>query len=163
MTNALQDSPIVSRVSKRTSAGSVVPSKRRAQIAALETSLRERADAITDFSPQTEHYFAHGVYGRRFRMPAGQVVVGKIHRYPCVNVIAQGTVVVTSSTDDVPPGTRLTAGSVWVSKPGTCRAVLALEDAIWVTSHPNPSNTEDLDQLERELMVPTFEALEHQE
>lgn len=133
---------------------------RRAQIAALENKLREYPDAITDFTAQTEHYFAHGVYGRRFYMPKGFVVVGKIHRYNCINVLAQGRVVVTSSTDDVPPGSVIEPGTVWVSLPGTQRAVLALEDSVWVTSHPNPENHTDVALLEHELICKGYDALE---
>jgi len=134
--------------------------ERRSQIAALETMIRELPDAITEFSPQTEHYFSHGVYGRRFYMPKGQVVVGKIHKYSCVNVLAVGSVVVTSSTDDVPPGTLIEPGTVWVSLPGTKRAVFALEDSVWVTSHPNPDNITDVALLENELICKDYEALE---
>ena len=136
---------------------------RRAQIAELKQALTELPDAITDFTEQTLHHFAHGVYGREFWMPKGQVVVGKIHRFPCLNIFVKGKVVVTSSTDDVPPGTIIEAGSVWVSKPGTQRAVYALEDSIWFTAHPNPDNGEDLLVIEDALIVKDFEELEHQE
>jgi hypothetical protein len=137
-------------------------SERRAQIEELKQVLMALPDAITDFTAQTFHHFSHGVYGREFWMPKGQVVVGKIHRYPCINVFIKGKVVVTSSSDDVEPGTILEPGRIWVSKPGTQRAVYALEDSIWFTAHPNPGNETDLLVIEENLIVKNFEALEMQ-
>ena len=135
---------------------------RRGQIAELKQAIMELPDALSDFTEQTFHHFAHGVYGREFWMPQGQVVIGKIHRYPCINIFVKGKVVVTSSTDDVPPGTIIEPGNVWVSKPGTQRAVYALEDSIWFTAHPNPDNGEDLVAIEEHLILKDFEALEQQ-
>jgi len=137
---------------------------RRRQIMDLEDALNARPDAFKSENNEyitTEHYFAEQVYGRRFSMKKGVTVTGKIHRFPCLNVLAVGRVVVTSSSDEVPPGTIIEAGAVWVSLPGSKRAVFALEDSVWVTSHQNPTNTQDLAAIEEYLIAKDFALLEN--
>jgi hypothetical protein len=136
---------------------------RRNQVQALEAAIRDTPGSFTTENNehiQTQHHFAEQVYGRQFSMRQGVVVTGKIHKYPCLNVIAKGRVVVTSSSDDVAPGTVLDAGTVWVSLPGTKRAVYALEDTVWVTAHMNPTNTRDMAAIEAALIAPDFLSLD---
>ena len=37
-----------------------------------------------------QHHFAPGAYGREMTLPAGLVVVGKIHKHAHINVISKG-------------------------------------------------------------------------
>ena len=102
---------------------------------------------------QTRHFFAPGVYVRQLTRKKGVLIVGKMHREACVTILLSGELLVSSSTDDVPAGTIVSAGAVWVSKPGTKRATFALEDSVLITVHPNPTNTQDLDKLEAAIIV----------
>ena len=87
-------------------------------------------------------------------MPAGHVVVGKIHRHAHVNTISRGRVVVATEF-----GTQeLVAPCTFVSLPGTKRAVAVQEDTIWTTYHP--TNETDLSVIEASVIAPTFEAYE---
>jgi quercetin dioxygenase-like cupin family protein len=101
---------------------------------------------------QTAHFFAPGTYVRQLTRKAGVLIVGKQHKEACVTILLKGRIAVTSSTDDVPRGTIIEAGAVWVSKPGTKRATYALEDSILLTVHPNPDNLTDLDELEARII-----------
>jgi len=104
---------------------------------------------------ETTHYFADGMYARALFRKAGTLIVGKIHKREHFYIIAMGKVKVT--TDD---GVEtLSAGTVIVSKPGTKRAVYALEDSLCVTVHRNHQNTRDLKKLEKRLIVPEANAL----
>jgi len=110
---------------------------------------------------QTSHYFAPGLYARQLARKQGVVIVGKCHKEACLTMLLSGRLAVTSSTDDVPPGTIVEAGAVWVSKPGTKRATYALEDSVLLTVHGNPMNLTDLDELEALIILP--DALEANE
>ena len=101
----------------------------------------------------TEHYFANGMYARKLFRPAGTLIVGKDHKHEHIYMLMFGRLQVT--TDD---GVReIGPGEVIVSKPGTKRAVLALEDSCAVTVH-RTDNT-DLDAIEAEIIEPDDTAL----
>lgn len=92
------------------------------------------------------HHFAPGVYAREFRVPAGSIGVGAIHKTEHLNVILQGTAVVWSSD-----GTReISAPAVFVSKPGSQKIVYNADDLVWLTIHP--THETDLARLEEELV-----------
>ena len=117
--------------------------------------------AVQEFSklPQTEcpltHRFAPGVYLREIRMPAGTVVIGKIHRTEHFNVLIQGACLIVH--DD---GRReeLRAPLTFVSKAGVQKVLYILEDMIWQTIHPTTET--DFGRLEAELIQPYEPALE---
>lgn len=96
--------------------------------------------------PEAEHFFAPGMYGRRFTMPAGMLVVGKIHKHAHLMSVIKGRAIIVSEF-----GRELVeAGHVTVSPPGVKRVVLALEDVTFLTIHHNPDDVEDLTQLEQD-------------
>ena len=47
-----------------------------------------------------------------------------------------------------------------VSTPGVKRVILANEDSIFVNVHKNPSNTQDIDQLEKDIVALNYEEYE---
>ena len=47
-----------------------------------------------------------------------------------------------------------------VSNAGTKRVVKTLTDTIWVTVHANPTNTTDLNKLEKEIIAESYEEYE---
>ncbi|HZF30022.1 MAG TPA: hypothetical protein VE907_12945 [Gammaproteobacteria bacterium] len=129
---------------------------RRDLIVQLEERMRADVGALDAAAFVTRHHFAPGTYAREIELPAGSCVVGKIHREAHANVISRGHVLV-ATPDGVD---SLSAPLTFISHPGTKRLVIAVDDVVWTTVHANPTNTRDLEQLERELMAPTFAALE---
>jgi quercetin dioxygenase-like cupin family protein len=102
-----------------------------------------------------QHVFAPGAYARTMFIPAGTVIVGKIHKHAHLNILSQGTVCVKTETE----GDReLTGPLTMVSPPGTKRAVYAVTDAVWTTIHL--TNETDLEKIEGEVIAPTFEDYE---
>src|SRR3990167_10538263 len=95
---------------------------------------------------RTNHYFADGIYAREVFRPAGTVIIGKVHKKEHLYIVTQGCVRVVM--DDTTMEYR--APAVIVSKPGTKRAVYALEDSVCMTVHR--SKKRNLDKLERELV-----------
>jgi len=117
----------------------------RPAVVALENALRNLnggGDGLEDF-PVT-HHFAPGVYGREMLIPKDGTIVGKIHRHAHLNVVVRGHARVSTEF-----GAReVRGGDVFVSQPGTKRAVHAIEDTVWITIHPNATDTQDLDKIE---------------
>lgn len=126
-----------------------VQSLRREAIHQLQAIIfKEGLDVGAEACPVT-HHFAPGAYGREIRMPAGLIVVGKIHKHAHVNVISQGYCVVFTEHEGMQ---ELRAPCTFVSSPGTKRAVLVLEDTVWTTVHVTDKT--DLAEIEREVIEP---------
>lgn len=114
----------------------------RGAIVALQNALLP----IRDDCPEAEHFFAPKMYGRRFTMPAGMLVVGKIHRHAHLMMVLKGrAIVVTEFGRD-----EVSAGYVTVSQPGAKRVVLALEETVFMTVHYNESDSRDMAEIELE-------------
>lgn len=114
----------------------------RARVMALEDAMREMQQAEL----HTTHHFADGMYCRSLFRKAGTLIVGKVHKREHLYIVASGRVQVVM--DDGPR--VLEAGTVLVSRPGTKRAVLALEDSVCMTVHR--TNKRNLKKIERELV-----------
>ncbi len=99
-----------------------------------------------------KHTFSDGIYVREIFIPAGMFIVGKIHKHDHPNFLLKGEVIVV--TED---GTEELVGPLSIiSKAGTKRALYAKTDLVWTTVHANPTNTEDLKELEKEIIAPTY-------
>lgn len=123
----------------------------RESVIDLQNHMLAVPGAQTEFN--VEHHFSYGVYGRVFRLEAGKIVIGKIHRHETLNVLISGECRVLSEDGIV----EHKAGDIWVSNPGAKRVVYCRTDIVWLTSHANPSNTQDLEQLEAEIIAPDYE------
>lgn len=99
------------------------------------------------------HHFAPGSYARECHLPAGTLVIGKIHRHSHINVISKGRVTVLTESGMV----EMQAPYTFVSEAGTKRAVYSHEDTVWTTIHV--STETDLAKLEAELIAPDYAAL----
>lgn len=102
-----------------------------------------------------DHKFAPGTYARTIYMPKGSFVIGKIHKYGCINIITKGTATVWTEYGQK----EVTVGDIWVSDPGTQRVVLNHEDVVWTNVHQNPSNETDIDTLEEEIILPDYSSI----
>lgn len=80
-----------------------------------------------------QHRFTPGLYSREIFMPAGAVVVSKVHKTEHQFVVSKGRVSVWSEADGV---VELRAPHAGVTKPGTRRILVVHEDTIWTTFHP---------------------------
>jgi len=103
-----------------------------------------------------KHSFADGVYIRQMDMKQSSVVVGAIHKHLHVWFLLTGNITVATedTTEDY------IAPCYVVSTPGVKRVILANEDSIFVNIHKNPSNTQDIDELEKEIVALNYEEYE---
>tara|TARA_R110002072_G_scaffold236793_1_gene394350 strand:- start:8 stop:433 length:426 start_codon:yes stop_codon:yes gene_type:complete len=123
--------------------------KRRTSIDRLEVEIGE----MEQLEQQLTHYFADGIYARELFLPAGAMLVGKIHRTTHINIISKGKIsVATENGSEI-----IEAPATIVSPPGTKRAGYVIEDTVWTTIHG--SHETDLEVLEKELIAPSFEVL----
>lgn len=120
----------------------------------LEKSILENLEPV---ELETKHYFAHGTYTRELFIPAGTVLTGKIHRHDCINIISKGKIV--AITDE--GRFEIEAPHTFVSGSGVKKAGYAVEDTIWINVHPW-DGPEDLELIENEMIVPSYEALERE-
>ena len=102
---------------------------------------------------QTEHYFSGGMYCRKLTIPAGTLIVGKVHKKDHFFLCAKGEIIAWSEGGMK----HLYAGDIICSKPGTKRVTLAVTDAIGITFHK--TNKTNLDKIEKELIEPDELAL----
>ena len=105
-----------------------------------------------DYCP-VQHFFAPGMYARAMFIPAGGVLVGKMHRFEHLAAILTGRIRVASEFGDK----EMFGPCLFVSPAGVKRAGFALQDTVWVTFHATEKT--DLEEIERELIVPETEVL----
>lgn len=128
-------------------------------ILGLESKLKTLPKSIPADKMQeiyNDHLFAPGLYCRQMRIPQGMCIVGKIHKHSHINVITKGEIKVVTEFDS----DTYTAPKIWISEPGTKRAVYALTDTEWMTVHANPDNITDIDALVDLLTVSNYDSLD---
>jgi len=129
---------------------------RRAKIAALEQFMLTDDDFQKHrIEPETNHYFANGVYVREMIVPAGNVVVGKIHKKPHVAILLKGRITVTTEAGSQ----TIEAPMTFVSPPGVKRVGYCHTDVIWHSIH-SVGEERDLAVIEGMLIAPSFDELD---
>ena len=104
-----------------------------------------------------KHSFSDGIYVREIFIPAGTMLTGKIHKHAHPNFLMSGKVEVITESG----GYETLQGPIsMMSKAGTKRAINVLEDCVWITVHHNPSNTQDLKELEKIVIADSYEEYE---
>jgi len=99
-----------------------------------------------------KHSFAHGVYVREMIMEKETFVLGKIHQYEHIWFLLTGHLMV--KTDQ---GLEEYIAPCYVKAPGgSQRLIYALEKSIFVNVHTNPTNTENIEQLETEIIAKNY-------
>lgn len=102
-----------------------------------------------------EHFYADGLYGRKWSCAKGNFVVTEIHTVQHISSLLKGKLVVAS-----PEGMEIMeAPQFFVTEPGTQRVILVVEDAIFTTVHANPFGETDPEKLKKMFTVRTFDEL----
>ena len=120
----------------------------------LEKVLRAHpAHKTPDEYPLT-HHFAPGVYMREIAMPAGDLVIGRVHRTEHLNVIVRGDVSFWVPGETVRRVTIAGAPVTFTSRPGARKILYLHEETVWMTIHPTTET--DVAVLERDLVEPAM-------
>lgn len=110
--------------------------------------------AIADNLPPVEtplvHQFVPGQYIREIFLPRGSIHTTKIHMTKHPFFILKGKVLV-YTVDQANP--YIFEGPCWgLTEPGTRRAIVVLEDTVWVTVHAVTET--DLAEIEKKIIKP---------
>lgn len=129
----------------------------RDAILALQDAMLASENACTDMEEYVTKYFAPGIYVREMRIPKDTLIVGKIHRESEVCMLTKGIMLLKNehSTESV----IVEAPYTFIAEPGK-KVGLALEASIFINVHPNPTNTTDIDELEKQIVIEDYAALE---
>ena len=98
-----------------------------------------------------------GLYTRTVFIPKGCELVGKIHRRPCVNIVAKGDITIMTETGYL----RVQAGYTVTSPAGIQKIGYAHEDTIFINVFR--TDVTDLALIEVDLICENYEALSAEE
>lgn len=123
----------------------------RSQIAALQAVMLASPDLVE--LPVVES-LEHGLYTRTLFIPKGCSLVGKVHRKPCVNIVAKGDISIMTETGAL----RVQAGYSVTSPAGIQKVGYAHEDTVFINVFRTDET--DITKMAAELVADNFEALE---
>ena len=93
---------------------------------------------------EVRHTFLEGMYQRELLIPKGTLLMGKIHKQACINIVSKGDIAVLTETGSA----RVKAGFSVVSPAGIQKLGYAHEDTIFVnvfrTDETDPGKIEDV-------------------
>ena len=102
------------------------------------------------------HEFADSIYLRRMDLKKDNLVVGAIHKHLHIWFLLQGHVSIAKKE-----GVEDYAAPCYVvSQPGDQRVIVANEDSIFVNIHKNPTNTKDIEEIEKNIVALNYKDFE---
>lgn len=105
-----------------------------------------------------DHLFTPGLYVRTIFMPAGSLIISKIHKTRHPYTVTKGRANVFTDTDGI---VEIVAPFQGITEPGTRRLLHILEDMVWTTYHATEET--DLEKIEALIIQPHDPALLPQE
>lgn len=93
------------------------------------------------------HHFAPGIYVREIFMPAGTIVIGKVHKTEHLNIIERGKYQIRYNDGLV---ATIEAPYTFVSGSGMQKVLYILQDTVWKTVHATSET--DVSKLEALLV-----------
>jgi len=103
-----------------------------------------------------EHVFADGLASRLVAIPAGTVLVGKMHRRSHMNFLLKGKMKLWSASTET--FVVVEAPRMVVSPAGEKRMAETLTDCVWATVHATDAKTPEA--MEAELIMPETQPIE---
>ena len=126
-------------------------SAKAAFIAATDELIAAGRETGNWMSDQVAHGFADVLYTRQIEMPAGQVIVGKVHLKSGAFFLLSGSMDILSESGVM----RVSAPHHGVTPAGTQRVVRTVTDCVYVTVHA--TDLTDTDEIEAELTSVDFD------
>ena len=141
----------------------------RTNVVSLENNLKAIADGVNTIAGTEDkpivsdsklvpirHFFMDGVYVREMTMFKDTVVIGAIHKHLHMCFLLKGKITVVNEKETIDH----IAPCIIESTPGIKRVLYAHEDSVWYNTHKNPSNTTDIEKLEKEIVAISYEEYE---
>ena len=122
---------------------------------AMQTPLQRKIDAALPALkalPQIDHSLwsissRRGCMRGRFSIPKARRIITKIHKTEHLHVLVTGKLAIFIEGQG---WKEYTAPHVGITKPGTRRIIVALEDSIFMTFHPTTKT--DIENIERDVI-----------
>jgi len=150
---------LVTRLTGSSILGDTTAAEIRNKILQIEASMeRSVEDGIIINEMDTyplHHYFTEGAYARELSIPAGNLVVGKIHKNEHFNFISKGKVSVLTEANGYEV---LTAPCMLISPAGVKRLLFTHEDTVWTVMHVTEER--DVDKIEEQVIAKSYAELE---
>jgi hypothetical protein len=93
---------------------------------------------------EVKHTFLNGMYMRELFIPKGSLLVGKVHKLDCINIVSKGDISILTENGSA----RVTAGHSTVSPAGVQKVGFANEDTVFInvfrTDETDPERVEDV-------------------
>lgn len=134
--------------------------KPKIKLSDFKSALAEsiQSGEIPQVEPPVEHYHTPDLYGRRIFVPAGTGGLTKVHKSEHITIALKGTCTV---VDERGVKTEVVAPAVFITKPGTWRAVYAHDDVEWVTVHACKET--DIQKIEAQLVCDELEEADQED
>tara|TARA_B100001093_G_scaffold435867_1_gene434030 strand:+ start:300 stop:731 length:432 start_codon:yes stop_codon:yes gene_type:complete len=116
-----------------------------------------RSDAPSPYI--NTHHFSPGIYIRAFYGIKGSVVVSQIHLHEHITILAAGHCRVVSTMQNEERIDVYKDFAIMTTPPHTKRALYFLENTTIITVHQNPDDCRDIPELEKRLVVDSFEEI----
>tara|TARA_B110000483_G_scaffold133686_1_gene159984 strand:+ start:108 stop:557 length:450 start_codon:yes stop_codon:yes gene_type:complete len=100
-----------------------------------------------------KHNFSDQLYMREMKMKAGTFVVSAMHHTDHFWFLMTGKILVTTDGETI----EHIAPCFEKSIKGAKRLIVCTEDCVFINVHKNPSNTQDLEKIEKNLYSFTIE------
>ena len=117
-------------------------------VARIEISKAEAALlALPQSNPPIRHFFGDGVYGREMKLVAGEAFTGAVHLTDHINVLAQGTMLIRTSTSEAE---RITAPHVFECPKNTKKMGFAVTDCVLINFIG--TDLKDIEEIEKAVI-----------
>jgi len=133
-----------------------VANEDRSTIRKAMDALGESMKKLPRYGGDYDHAVVNKMYRRSIFMKKGSVIATKIHTEANFSFVMQGRARCISEEGD----TIIQGPAAFITEPGTRRLLIIEEDMVFITMHPNPTETTDFEALEDRLSVITFAELE---
>jgi mannose-6-phosphate isomerase-like protein (cupin superfamily) len=114
------------------------------------SNFRAELSLLPQFEPTTENYFIKDgegfLYCRKVSRPKDIATLGRVHKKEHFYIVAKGRIAIRGETGTV----FYDAGDVVISKAGTQRLVVSVEDSVTITMHRVSST--NIEDVEKELV-----------
>lgn len=120
------------------------------ELSAARAEIQQAEDVLLSM-PQVdvpiEHFFGDGVYGRQMTLKAGEAFTGAVHLTNHINVLAQGTMLIKTSTSDAE---EITSPHVFECSPNTKKMGYAVTDCVLINFIG--TDLKDVKEIERTVV-----------
>jgi len=103
-----------------------------------------------------KHTFADGIYVRQMTIAEDEVIIGAIHKHLHVWFLMSGNITVLTEGELK----EYKAPCTVLSEPGVKRIIYGNEESVFTNVHKNPTNTEDIRELEKQIVALNYEEYE---